>query len=72
MRNAILDGAETFSYLSWGSIDIVSSSGAEMAKRYGYIYVDPDNYGKGSGRRSLKDSYYRYQKVCASMVKNYE
>ena len=66
VKNAIKDGAEVFSYLSWGPIDIVSSSSAEMAKRYGYIYVDLDNYGKGSGKRSKKDSFDWYKKVIAS------
>ena len=34
----------------------------EMAKRYGQIYVDADNYGQGTMTRSTKDSYYWYQK----------
>jgi 6-phospho-beta-glucosidase len=34
-----------------------------MSKRYGFIYVDLDDYGKGSGKRMLKDSYHWYQKV---------
>ena len=37
-----------------------------MSKRYGYIYVDLDNYGKGSGKRSKKDSFEWYKKVIAS------
>ena len=40
-----------------------SSSSAEMSKRYGYIYVDLDDYGKGSGKRLKKDSFYWYQHV---------
>ena len=35
-------------------------------RRYGFIYVDLDNELKGTGKRSLKDSYYWYQKVIAS------
>lgn len=66
VRNAIEDGAEVFSFLSWGPIDIVSSSSAEMSKRYGYIYVDLDDYGKGSGKRLKKDSFEWYKKVIAS------
>ena len=42
---------------------MVSSSSAEMSKRYGYIYVDLDDYGKGSGKRLKKDSFYWYQHV---------
>lgn len=66
MKRAILDGADVFAYLSWGPIDIVSSSSAEMSKRYGYIYVDPDDYGQGSGKRIKKDSFYWYKDVISS------
>ena len=37
-----------------------------MTKRYGFIYVDLDNDGNGSGRRYKKDSYYWYQRVTSS------
>ena len=66
VRHAIEDGAEVFSYLSWGPIDIVSSSSAQMSKRYGYVYVDFDDHGKGTGRRMKKDSFEWYRKVIAS------
>ena len=66
MRNAVEDGAEVFSYLSWGPIDIVSSSSAQMSKRYGYVYVDLDDYGQGSGKRMKKDSFDWYKKVIKS------
>ena len=57
------DGVDILAYLSWAPIDMVSSSSAEMSKRYGYIYVDLDDYGKGSGKRLKKDSFYWYQHV---------
>lgn len=66
MKRAILDGADVFAYLSWGPIDIVSSSSAEMSKRYGYIYVDLDDYGQGSGKRIKKDSFYWYKDVISN------
>ena len=50
----------------WGPIDIVSATSSEMSKRYGFIYVDLDDYGKGSGKRMIKDSYYWYKKVVTS------
>ena len=53
-------------YLSWGPIDIVSSSSAEMSKRYGYIYVDLNDWGEGSGKRLKKDSFFWYKDVIAS------
>lgn len=66
LKNAIEDGAQVFAYLSWGPIDIVSSSSAEMSKRYGYVYVDQDDLGHGSGKRLKKDSFAWYQKVISS------
>ncbi|MDQ0361175.1 glycoside hydrolase family 1 protein [Breznakia pachnodae] len=66
MKECINDGVDIISYLSWGPIDIVSSSSAEMSKRYGYVYVDLDDYGKGSGKRMKKDSFDWYQKVISS------
>lgn len=63
LKECIKDGVEVIAYLSWGPIDLVSSSSAEMSKRYGYIYVDLDDYGKGSGKRLKKDSFYWYHKV---------
>lgn len=66
LKECVKDGVEVIGYLSWGPIDIVSSSSAEMSKRYGYVYVDRDDVGKGSGRRLKKDSFYWYQQVIAS------
>lgn len=66
MRLAVEDGVELMGYTMWGPIDIVSASTGEMAKRYGFIYVDRDNEGRGTLRRIRKDSFYWYQKVIAS------
>ena len=66
MKEAIHDGVDLRGYYPWGPIDIISCSSSEMEKRYGFIYIDYDNYGRGTGKRSLKDSYYWYQKVIAS------
>jgi len=66
MREAIKDGVDVFGYYAWGPIDLVSCSSCEMSKRYGFIHVDIDDYGKGSGKRRLKDSYYWYKKVIES------
>ena len=66
MREAIKDGVQVFGYASWGPIDIISCSQGEMSKRYGYIYVDLDDRGQGSGKRIRKDSFYWYQKVIAT------
>lgn len=37
-----------------------------MSKRYGFIYVDVDDEGKGTYKRIRKDSFYYYQKVIAA------
>ncbi|WP_291292930.1 glycoside hydrolase family 1 protein [Enterococcus sp.] len=66
MKEAIKDGVDLRGYYAWGPIDIVSCSSSEMSKRYGFIYVDIDDYGKGSGKRIKKDSFAWYQKVIHS------
>lgn len=64
MLDAILeDGVELMGYTSWACIDLISESTKQMSKRYGYVYVDVDDYGKGTYRRYRKDSFYWYQKV---------
>ena len=37
-----------------------------MRKRYGFIYVDLDDNGNGTMKRSKKKSFYWYKKVIAS------
>lgn len=56
-----LDGVEVMGYTSWGCIDLVSASTAEMKKRYGFIYVDRNNDGSGSLKRYPKKSFYWYK-----------
>ena len=50
-------------YTPWGCIDLVSAGTGEMEKRYGFIYVDKDNQGKGTLDRRKKDSFWWYKKV---------
>ena len=57
------DGVDLFGYTMWGCIDLVSASTGEMAKRYGFIYVDCDDQGHGSFKRYKKDSFDWYRKV---------
>ncbi|CAH5664785.1 6-phospho-beta-glucosidase BglB [Enterobacter cloacae] len=66
VREAIDDGVEVMGYTSWGPIDLVSASKAELSKRYGFIYVDRDDSGKGTLARSLKKSFYWYKEVIAT------
>lgn len=57
------DGVELWGYTSWGCIDLVSASTGEMRKRYGFIYVDRDDEGNGSLKRTRKKSFYWYKNV---------
>ena len=66
MGEAMKDGVECMGYLAWGTIDLVSAGGGEMSKRYGFIYVDRDDAGKGSLERRKKKSYDWYRRVIAS------
>ena len=70
MQEAIADGVKLLGYLMWGPIDLISFSTSEMSKRYGFIYVDQDDEGKGSLKRTPKDSFYWYQKVIATNGKD--
>jgi 6-phospho-beta-glucosidase len=60
------DGVDLLGYTPWGCIDLVSASTGEMKKRYGFIYVDKDNEGNGSLKRSRKKSFEWYKNVITS------
>jgi len=66
VREAIEDGVEVMGYTSWGPIDLVSASKAELSKRYGFIYVDRDDTGNGTLARSRKKSFHWYKEVIAT------
>mgnify|MGYP003590536084 CR=1 FL=1 len=57
------DGVELLGYTTWAPIDLISNSTNQMSKRYGFIYVDLDDEGKGTYERRKKDSYQWYKKV---------
>ena len=62
----LLDGVELLGYTSWGCLDLVSAGSGQMSKRYGFVYVDVDDEGKGTYKRYRKKSFYWYKKVIAS------
>ncbi len=66
VSEAIEDGVEVMGYTSWGPIDLVSASKAELSKRYGFIYVDRDDSGHGTLERRRKKSFYWYRDVIQS------
>lgn len=57
------DGVELMGYTAWGPIDLLSNSTSQMSKRYGFIYVDLDDYGSGTYNRIKKKSFNWYKKV---------
>ncbi|MDN6029442.1 MAG: 6-phospho-beta-glucosidase [Lactococcus plantarum] len=67
MKEAVeLDGVNLIGYTTWGCIDLVSASSGQMSKRYGFVYVDLDDAGKGTLDRYRKKSFYWYKAVIAS------
>ena len=60
------DGVDLLGYTCWGPIDLVSVATGQMKKRYGFIYVDLDDEGHGTLKRSKKKSFDWYKKVIAS------
>jgi 6-phospho-beta-glucosidase len=67
MYDAIVeDGVELLGYTTWACIDLVSESTKQMSKRYGFIYVDCDDYGNGTFNRYRKKSFWWYKDIIAS------
>ena len=65
IRLAISDGCEMLGYNPWSAIDLISTHEG-MKKRYGFIYVDRDEFDLKTLDRYRKDSFYWYKKVIAS------
>lgn len=63
LKDAIEDGVEVLGFLAWSVIDTISASTGEMEKRYGFVYVDADNEGRGTYKRIKKKSFYWYRQV---------
>lgn len=66
VSEAIKDGVEVMGYTSWGCIDLVSASSAQMSKRYGFIYVDRNDDHTGTLERYRKKSFFWYKDVIAT------
>ena len=69
VREAIEDGVEVLGYTTWGCIDLVSFTTAELKKRYGFIYVDRHDDGRGTLER-YKKNFYWYKKVIETNGEN--
>ena len=57
------DGVDVIGYTVWGCIDPVSFTTGEMKKRYGFVYVDRDDFGNGTNARLRKESFFWYKDV---------
>ena len=66
VAEAIEDGVELMGYTTWGCIDLVSASTAELKKRYGFIYVDRNDDGTGTLERYKNKSFNWYKEVIAN------
>lgn len=66
VEEAIADGVPVMGYTTWGCIDLVSASTAQMSKRYGFIYVDRNDDGTGTLARYRKKSFAWYREVIAT------
>lgn len=62
LRLAMTDGVSILGYCPWSAIDVVSTHQG-YKKRYGFIYVDREEFDYKELKRYPKDSYYWYQKV---------
>ena len=60
---AIADGVDVLGYTTWGCIDLVSASTAQLSKRYGFVYVDRNDDGSGTLERHRKKSFDWYAEV---------
>ena len=69
MNLAIADGVEMIGYCPWSAIDLISTHEG-MKKRYGFIFVNRDEFDLKDLKRYRKDSSYWYQKVIESNGKN--
>lgn len=63
---AVADGVDLLGYTTWGCIDLVSASTAQLSKRYGFIYVDRNDDGTGTLERYRKKSFGWYKDVIAT------
>lgn len=70
MSEGIDEGVDLMGYTWWGCIDLVSAGTGEIRKRYGFIYVDVDDFGNGTYKRYKKDSFEYCKKVYTSNGKD--
>lgn len=62
LKLAVMDGCKVIGYCPWSAIDLVSTHEG-VKKRYGFIYVDRDEFDLKTMKRYRKDSFFWYKKV---------
>ncbi len=62
MKIAADEGCEILGYCPWSAIDLISTHEG-MVKRYGFIYVNREEFDLLDMKRYRKDSFYWYKKV---------
>ena len=65
MHLAVTDGVEMMGYCPWSAVDLISTHEG-FVKRYGFIFVNREEFDLLDMRRVRKDSFHWYKKVIAS------
>lgn len=65
IRLAIADGCEVMGYCPWSAMDLISTHQG-FQKRYGFVFVNREDFDLKDLNRYKKDSFYWYQRVIAS------
>ncbi len=71
MKLAMEDGCQVIGYLPWSAIDLISTHNG-ISKRYGFIYVDRDEFDLRTMNRYRKDSFYWYRHVIETQGEDLE
>lgn len=62
IKLAVSEGVDMMGYCPWSAIDLISTHEG-IVKRYGFIYVNRDEFDFKDMARYKKDSFYWYKKV---------
>lgn len=66
---AVDDGVDLFGYCPWSAIDLISTHQG-FSKRYGFVYVNRDEFDLKDLKRIKKKSFFWYKKVIATNGKD--
>lgn len=69
MQKAMTDGVEVIGYCTWSFTDLLSWLNG-YKKRYGFVYINRDEYSEKDLKRIPKKSFYWYQQVIESHGEN--